>query len=120
MSEQNEEPAGISLTTPPSGAGCVECAETSSWWLHLRRCAECGHVGCCDDSPNQHATAHFHGTGHPVMQTFEPGESWFWNFETAELFDGPELAAPQHHPVDQPTPGPRGLVPPNWPELLHT
>ena len=83
---------GIDTSVPPSGAGCVECDASGSWWIHLRRCAECGHVGCCDDSLNKHATAHWRGSGHPVMQSFEPGESWFWNYETNEEFDGPELA----------------------------
>ena len=52
---------------PPSGAGCVECLASDGWWLHLRRCATCGHIGCCDTSPNQHATAHFLETGHYII-----------------------------------------------------
>ncbi|MEU0565587.1 UBP-type zinc finger domain-containing protein [Nonomuraea sp. NPDC005983] len=46
--------------------------------MHLRRCLECGHIGCCDSSPNKHATKHFHATAHPVIQSFEPGEDWRW------------------------------------------
>jgi hypothetical protein len=53
---------------------------TGAWWVHLRLCLTYGHVGCCDESPNRHATAHFHQTGHPVIRSFEPGESWIWCF----------------------------------------
>lgn len=109
---------GIDETVQPSGPGCVECDETGSWWVHLRRCAECGHVGCCDDSLNKHATAHWRESGHPVMQSFEPGETWFWNYDTNEAFDGPELAAPDSHPADQTAPGPQSRLPADWQELL--
>jgi len=61
-----------------SGDGCVECLEIGGRWVHLRRCVTCGHVGCCDNSPNRHATAHFHATDHPLIQSFEPGEDWYW------------------------------------------
>ncbi len=63
---------------PPSGDGCVECLAMGGRWVHLRRCATCGHVGCCDSSPNKHATAHFHSSHHPIVQSFEPGEDWYW------------------------------------------
>ena len=99
---------------PPSGTGCVECLEGGGWWVHLRRCARCGHVGCCDSSPAQHATAHARATGHAVVQSFEPGEDWFWDYDRGELVAGPELAGPTSRPVDQPVPGPAGAVPPNW------
>ena len=76
-------------------------------------------LGCCDDSPAKHATAHFRATGHPVIRSFEPGEDWFWNYETSELYEaGPELAPPVSHPEDQPAPGPRGRVPADWTETL--
>lgn len=106
-------------SAPPSGTGCVECMATGGWWFHLRRCAECGHVGCCDSSPSQHAMAHFEATGHPVIQSFEPGEDWFWNFATGQEVAGSELTAPTSHPLSQPTPGPAGSVPSNWMDLLH-
>jgi uncharacterized UBP type Zn finger protein len=61
-------------------AGCEECLAASGRWVHLRRCLECGHVGCCDSSPAKHATAHFRATGHPVVQSFEPNEAWRWCF----------------------------------------
>jgi hypothetical protein len=67
----------------------------------------------------QHATAHFRATGHPVIQSFEPGEDWFWNFESDEGFDGPELAAPDSRPANQPVPGPVGRVPEDWQNYLH-
>jgi uncharacterized UBP type Zn finger protein len=65
-------------TTKASGNGCVECLQSGGQWVHLRRCTACSHVGCCDNSPGRHATGHFHQTGHPLMQSFEPGEEWFW------------------------------------------
>lgn len=65
--------------------------------------------------PAQHATGHFRETGHPLVQSYEPGEGWYWNFATNELFEaGPELAPPASHPADQPTPGPAGRVPDDW------
>jgi Zn-finger in ubiquitin-hydrolases and other protein len=111
---------GIDPTVPPSGTGCVECDLSGGWWFHLRRCAQCGHVGCCDTSPSQHATAHERATGHPIIRSFEPGEDWFFSYRTKEIYDGgPELAAPEHHPLDQPVPGPAGRVPRNWQAFLH-
>ena len=64
----------------PSGDGCVECLAAGGRWVHLRVCMTCGHVGCCDSSPGRHATAHFGQTGHPVVRSFEVGESWRWCF----------------------------------------
>ena len=111
--------SGIDPTVPPSGTGCVECDADGGWWVHLRRCAQCGHVGCCDSSPAQHATAHFRETGHPVVQSFEPGEDWFWDYAAEGAVDGPELAPPTAHPEDQPAPGPRGRVPLDWRAHIH-
>jgi Zn-finger in ubiquitin-hydrolases and other protein len=111
---------GIRPDVPPSGTGCVECLANGGWWFHLRRCAECGHIGCCDTSPSQHATAHFKETGHPVIRSFEPGESWFYSFETDDAVAGEHLAAPQHHPLEQTVPGPEGSVPDDWRHHLHT
>ena len=108
----------IQPSIPPSGTGCVECLATGDWWFHLRRCTECGHIGCCDDSLNRHARKHFHDTGHPIIQSFEPGEDWFYDYRSDQEVDGPRLADPQHHPIDQPTPGPAGAVPRNWQRLL--
>ena len=60
----------------PRAKGCEDCLKTGGRWLHLRLCETCGHVGCCDSSPNRHATKHFQATSHPVIKSFEPGEEW--------------------------------------------
>ena len=60
----------------PSALGCEECLKIGSGWLHLRLCRMCGHVGCCDDSPNRHATKHFHATRHPIIEGYDPPEGW--------------------------------------------
>ncbi|HET7645490.1 MAG TPA: UBP-type zinc finger domain-containing protein [Candidatus Limnocylindria bacterium] len=60
----------------PSADGCEDCLRIGSSWVHLRLCMTCGHVGCCDQSPNRHATAHAHATGHPIIRSHEPGEAW--------------------------------------------
>jgi uncharacterized UBP type Zn finger protein len=62
----------------PASNGCEDCLRIGGWWVHLRVCMSCGHVGCCDDSPNRHATAHFRSTDHPVIQSYEPGEDWWY------------------------------------------
>jgi uncharacterized UBP type Zn finger protein len=59
-------------------AGCEECLKTGGRWVHLRKCLTCGEVGCCDSSPNRHATKHFQATGHPIVTSMEPGETWVW------------------------------------------
>ena len=66
------------LTAEASGPGCVECLQDGGRWVHLRRCTSCAHVGCCDQSPNRHATAHFRAIGHPLIQSYEPQEEWLW------------------------------------------
>jgi monovalent cation/hydrogen antiporter len=63
---------------PGTPAGCAECLRSGDHWVHLRLCMSCGHVGCCDSSPNRHATAHFHASDHPIVRSFEPGEAWRW------------------------------------------
>jgi uncharacterized UBP type Zn finger protein len=65
---------------PPSVDGCADCLKIGSPWLHLRICLECGHVGCCDDSPNRHATRHFRASSHALIRSLEPGEDWSWCF----------------------------------------
>lgn len=62
----------------PSAEGCEECLQTGDTWVHLRLCRTCGHVGCCNDSKNKHARKHFEATGHPIIQSIEPGEQWGW------------------------------------------
>ena len=104
---------GVDPLADPSGAGCVECeaGQGTGWWYHLCRCAQCGHIGCCDSSPLQHASGHAITSGHPVICSFEPGESWFWDYQREVWTEGPALAPPDHHPLDQPTPGPAGRCP---------
>ena len=63
---------------PESVEGCEDCLRDGGVWLHLRICLTCGHVGCCDDSPNRHATAHHQAAGHPLIRSLEPGEEWSW------------------------------------------
>ncbi len=57
-------------------AGCPQCMATGDRWVHLRMCQSCGHIGCCDNSPNRHASTHARDTGHPIMRSAEPGEDW--------------------------------------------
>ena len=59
-------------------AGCEECLKMGDTWVHLRLCRSCGHVGCCDESKNKHATRHFHASKHPIITSLEPGEGWSW------------------------------------------
>ena len=58
--------------------GCEECLKTGDRWMHLRMCHSCGKIGCCDSSPNRHASGHFRETGHPIARSAEPGEDWSW------------------------------------------
>jgi hypothetical protein len=70
----------------PHSRGCEECLAQGGQWVHLRLCMSCGHVGCCDNSPGRHATGHFQASHHPVIQSFEPGETWGWCYvESAML-----------------------------------
>jgi uncharacterized UBP type Zn finger protein len=71
----------------PGSEGCAECLATGDRWVHLRLCLTCGHVGCCDSSPNRHATKHYHATGHPIIKSFEPGEQWGWCYIDQVQFD---------------------------------
>lgn len=78
----------------PDAQGCSECLAMGDVWVHLRLCLTCGHVGCCDQSPNRHASRHAHATHHPVIRSFEPGEPWAYCFpddlfvESLPAFDG--------------------------------
>jgi uncharacterized UBP type Zn finger protein len=58
--------------------GCEDCLAIGASWVHLRMCHTCGKIGCCDDSPNKHATAHYHESQHPLIRSVEPGEDWSW------------------------------------------
>ena len=71
----------IAVTDLPDAVdGCEDCLAAGDPWLHLRICLQCGHVGCCDDSPNRHASRHADDTGHPIIRSLEPDEVWSWCF----------------------------------------
>ena len=91
-----------------SAPGCEDCLKIGDTWLHLRHCMICGHVGCCDQSKNKHATKHFHATRHAIIASLEPGEDWGWCY-VDELFIDPndlrralDLAGMREHPVRSP------------------
>lgn len=110
----------IDTEVAPTSAGCQDCLATpTGWWVHLRRCASCAHIGCCDSSPAQHASAHARETGHAVIQSFEPGEDWFYDFRTDEASLGPRLAPPDSRPDDQGSPAPSDRVPEDWLDRIH-
>ncbi|MDQ4046456.1 MAG: UBP-type zinc finger domain-containing protein [Actinomycetota bacterium] len=71
----------------PSSNGCEDCLKMGDEWNHLRLCMTCGHVGCCDNSKNRHATWHAYGTKHPIVRSFEPGEEWLWCYADELLFE---------------------------------
>ena len=78
----------------PSSEGCEDCLPIGGRWVHLRMCMKCGHIGCCDNSPNRHATAHWLGDStHPLIRSYEPGEDWWWCYAD-ELFFEVEGAPP--------------------------
>ena len=77
MSEACTHLSELAAVTP-SADGCEDCLKAGDSWVHLRLCMICGHVGCCDDSKNRHATKHAHATGHPLIKSFEPSEEWGW------------------------------------------
>ena len=87
--------AATAAPVPPrTPQGCEECLKTDSPWLHLRLCVQCGHVGCCDSSPNRHARRHFQHAHHPVVASFEPGERWAWCFVDEVELDVPAPVEP--------------------------
>jgi hypothetical protein len=86
--------AGMKIVPPHDVAGCEECLKIGSTWVHLRSCLSCGQVGCCDSSPNKHASKHARAVGHPVAKSLEPGEDWAWCFVDEVLIE--------------PAPGPTG------------
>ena len=80
----------------PSDDGCHECLLAGGRWVHLRLCQQCGHVGCCDNSPGKHATAHHRATAHPLIRSFEPGETWFWCYPEELFFELDLPPGPSH------------------------
>jgi hypothetical protein len=92
MSERCQHVTQVRDVRPRTPDGCEECLETGGRWVHRRLCQECGHVGCCDNSPGKHATKHFHASKHAIMRSFEPGEDWSWCY-VDELFIEPAATA---------------------------
>ena len=86
-------------TVHPSARGCEDCLRIGSSWVHLRLCRSCGHVGCCDDSPHRHATAHFHATGHPIIEGYDPPEGWGWCYIDNAVLDLGDDTTPQDGPL---------------------
>jgi uncharacterized UBP type Zn finger protein len=80
----------INPSIMPSADGCEECLQMGDGWVHLRMCLICGHVGCCDNSKNKHATQHYHSTGHALIQSYEPGETWIWCYVDDVAMDAPK------------------------------
>ncbi len=76
---------------PRTPEGCEECLQSGDGWVHLRLCMACGHVGCCNDSKNKHASRHVRASGHPVVRSFEQGESWLYCYPD-DLFYDPDAA----------------------------
>lgn len=82
----------------PSSTGCEDCLRSGGSWVHLRICMACGHVGCCDNSPNRHATAHFAASQHPIIRSYEPGENWWWCYPDELFFEVSGASAAPSHP----------------------
>ena len=87
----------------PTATGCEDCLRAGTRWVQLRVCMSCGHVGCCDSSPSRHARAHFHASQHPIIQSYEPGQSWRWCYvDAVYLPEGPELSYESASSTDAP------------------
>jgi uncharacterized UBP type Zn finger protein len=82
----------------PSSPGCADCLRTGDRWVHLRLCMRCGNVGCCDDSPNRHATAHYRTHDHPLIRSYEPGEDWWWCYADELYFEVDGAPPSPSHP----------------------
>ncbi len=87
MSEICQHIASLSQVTPAAEYVCPECVALGDTWVHLRVCQKCGHVGCCDDSKNKHATKHFRAVGHPVMASAQPDERWLWCYVDEQMVE---------------------------------
>lgn len=82
----------------PSSTGCEDCLLIGGRWVHLRLCMQCGHVGCCDNSPNRHATKHHIETQHPIIRSYEPEEDWWWCFADQLFFEIDGAPSAPSHP----------------------
>jgi hypothetical protein len=98
MAKQCTHTASIREVTP-SALGCEECLKIGSVWVHLRLCRTCGHVGCCDSSPNRHATKHFHATRHPIIEGYDPPEGWGWCYVDEVAIDLSGATTPHNGPI---------------------
>ena len=79
--------------------GCEECIALGATWNELRVCLSCGHVGCCEDSQHAHALQHFTATGHPIIASFDPGETWGWCYVHRRYFDPMAVPVPKRRPA---------------------
>lgn len=79
----------VGAVQPAPPDGCAECQVTGDTWVHLRMCATCGHIGCCDSSPNRHASAHARQIEHPLVRSYEPGEAWWFCYPDDVAFEVP-------------------------------
>ena len=86
------------VAVTPGTLGCEECLQTGSWWVHLRLCRTCGHVGCCDDSPNRHARKHYEQMQHPIIEGYDPPEGWGWCYPDEQVVELPNQT-PQRGPI---------------------
>jgi uncharacterized UBP type Zn finger protein len=77
----------ITITPPEEVAGCEECMKVGDRWVHLRVCMTCGKVGCCDSSPNKHASRHARDEDHPIVRSAQPGETWLWCYVDEVAFE---------------------------------
>ncbi|MGO9249787.1 MAG: UBP-type zinc finger domain-containing protein [Solirubrobacteraceae bacterium] len=84
----------VRVERPEQVDGCEDCLAIGGSWVHLRVCRTCGHVGCCDSSPNRHATAHARASEHPIITSVEPGEDWSYCYidDAAFVLDSPGLS----------------------------
>ena len=94
MCSHVDEIRAVTARTPEGCQECLEAGEAGNWF-HLRMCLTCGHVGCCDSSAGKHASQHYAATGHPIVQSFQPGEDWGWCFADDELLLAAELVPPR-------------------------
>jgi hypothetical protein len=83
----------------PSSDGCEDCLQMGGRWVHLRMCMQCGHIGCCDNSPHHHATSHWHSNpDHPLIRSYEPGEDWWWCYADELFFEVDGAPPSPSHP----------------------